>query len=392
MDKAGYPLVSVIIPAYNYARFLAAAIDSVRQQDYPHIEIIVIDDGSTDDTPLILSKISNITYIRQENQGLSAARNHGIQLAHGKYLQFLDADDLLGVTSIRKRVDFLEQNPDKSAVICRSAYFSVRPYPERYAFLNKEWRQPDPNHVDLALCYFNIAPPHAFLIRKSEVDKISLRFDPHLRACEDYDFWFRLAQRSGVPGVVRSCWVYYRQHKNSMSRSYVNQYQHDAELCKRVLALMDDSKKFFCARPMADYLFAMLAASLLTARRLWRVDRSSFDDFTSWHIMHLQRKLCEAQRESPPTAMAHLYLALSRLHLLRMWFRDHSLNWVDYDRLCDVLPSAKSYFVSAISRGVALVSLRTTARLLKFDVLYAALLLRSKLTRKRVDSKEPFYM
>ena len=391
-DEAGYPSVSVIIPVYNYARFVAAAIESVKQQDYPHIEIIVIDDGSTDDTAQILSKISDITYVRQENLGLSAARNHGIRLARGKYLQFLDADDLLGVTSIRKRVDFLEQNPDKSAVICRSAYFSDRAYSERFAVLHKEWRQPDPSHVDVALCYFNIAPPHAFLIRKSIVDAASLRFDPRLRACEDYDFWVRLAQISGVPGMVRSCWVYYRQHENSMSRSYVNQYRHDAELCRRVLGIIDASKKFFYTRPMADYLFAMLAASLLTARRLWSVDRSSFDDFTSRHIMPLQKKLCKAQRTAPPTAIAHLYLALSRLHLLRMWFLDHSLDWIDYDRLCDALPPAPSYFVSAISRGVALISLRTAARLLKFDMLYAALLLRSKLTRSRADPRKSFHM
>lgn len=373
---SSWPLVSVIIPAYNYGQFVLSAINSVKQQDYPHIEIIVVDDGSTDNTPQLLSNLSSIIYLHQENQGLSAARNQGIRLAKGKYLQFLDADDLLGSNSIGKRVAFLEQNPDKSAVICRSAFFHGQFYPQRLKFWHAEWRQPEADQVDLALYYFNIAPPHAFLVRKSVIEKTSLEFDTSLRACEDYDFWFRLAQVSGVPGMVRSCWVYYRQHENSMSRSYTNQYRHDAELCRRILANADNSKMWLGSRPPSDYLAAMFASSLLTARRLWYVDRLSYSDFLTGHVLKLQKKLEHAQREFPATVAAQIYLAQTRLILLKMWFRDCSVDQAVYDKLNKFFSSKKSFFASAIDIRVAL-PMRVVARLLKLDLHYACLMLLS---------------
>ncbi|MDZ4154531.1 glycosyltransferase family 2 protein, partial [Methylicorpusculum sp.] len=168
-------LVSVIIPTYNYGHFVLSTIDSVNKQDYPYIEIIVIDDGSTDNTQEILGSLPTIIYVRQENQGLSAARNHGINLAKGKYLQFLDADDLLGQSSIRKRVEYLEKNLYKNAVICRSTFFYNSILSENPLLRIHEWYQPESNSIDLALYYFNIAPPHAFLIRKSVIDEFSLK-------------------------------------------------------------------------------------------------------------------------------------------------------------------------------------------------------------------------
>lgn len=380
LEISNWPLVSVIIPAYNYGQFVLSAIDSVKRQDYPHIEIIVVDDGSTDNTPQLLSSLTSIIYVRQQNQGLSAARNHGIRLASGKYLQFLDADDLLGSTSIRKRVEFLEQNPDKSAVICRSAFFRGQVYPQCLTFWHTEWRQPEAGQVDLALYYFNIAPPHAFLVRKSVIDKNSLLFDTSLRACEDYDFWFRLAQVSGVPGMVQSCWVYYRQHENSMSRSYTNQYRHDAELCKRILANADSGRLWLGSRPPTDYLAAMFAASLLTARRLWYVDRLSYTDFLTGHVLRLQKKLEQAQREFPATIAAQIYLAQIRLILLKMWFRDYSIDRTLYDKLNNFFSYRKSFFASAIDIRAAL-PMRIVARLLKLDLHYACLMLLSSTTR-----------
>ena len=88
-------LVSVIIPCYNHARFLGEAIVSVIRQSYPHIEIIVVDDGSTDDTEQVITSYPNIQHIRQENLGVSRARNMGLSMSRGAYVLFLDADDRL---------------------------------------------------------------------------------------------------------------------------------------------------------------------------------------------------------------------------------------------------------------------------------------------------------
>jgi glycosyltransferase involved in cell wall biosynthesis len=105
--------VSVIIPAYNSAPYLQECIESVLNQTFKNLEIIVVDDGSTDDTPDILNKYSDtITWIRQENAGPSAARNRGLEIAKGKYLCFLDADDRYKPIRLEKLVTFLEDHPD----------------------------------------------------------------------------------------------------------------------------------------------------------------------------------------------------------------------------------------------------------------------------------------
>ena len=100
MDK---PLVSVIIPAYNRAHTVAESIDSVQQQTYPNIEVIVVDDGSTDDTQAVLGKYgTSIRNIRQENAGQVGARNRGIREARGDIITFLDSDDLLAADLLGK--------------------------------------------------------------------------------------------------------------------------------------------------------------------------------------------------------------------------------------------------------------------------------------------------
>jgi glycosyltransferase involved in cell wall biosynthesis len=122
--------VSVVIPCYNYAHFLPAAINSALRQTHHNIEVIVVDDGSVDDTAAVAARYGDrIRYIRQENQGLSAARNRGLQAAEGTLIQFLDADDVLGHTSVQERVAYLERYPDTSAVICRSCYFQDKTPP-----------------------------------------------------------------------------------------------------------------------------------------------------------------------------------------------------------------------------------------------------------------------
>ena len=94
-ERAGAALVSVVIPCYNQAHFLGEAIESVLAQTYPHREIVVVDDGSPDNTREVASRYPGVRYVRQENQGLAAARNTGLRHSSGSYLVFLDADDRL---------------------------------------------------------------------------------------------------------------------------------------------------------------------------------------------------------------------------------------------------------------------------------------------------------
>lgn len=106
-----YPLVSVIIPVYNSAKFLEETLQSVHDQTYPAIEIIVVDDGSTDDSAEIAQSYSGVNYTYQENQGVSVARNTGISKAGGEYIAFLDADDVWLPEKLLVQIDFMLKNP-----------------------------------------------------------------------------------------------------------------------------------------------------------------------------------------------------------------------------------------------------------------------------------------
>ena len=112
------PLVSIVIPTYNYANYLLTAITSCLQQTYKNLEIIVVDDGSTDNTRAILEEFSDrILYIYQNNQGVSSARNKGLELAKGSFITFLDADDALTTDSIERRVRILTEHEEVDFVI-----------------------------------------------------------------------------------------------------------------------------------------------------------------------------------------------------------------------------------------------------------------------------------
>lgn len=106
------PLVSIIIPAYNYARYLDKALTSCREQTYKHLEIIVIDDGSTDNTRDVVARFPEVVYLFQQNRGVSAARNNGLARATGAFIAFLDADDYLLPESVALRVELLKSHPD----------------------------------------------------------------------------------------------------------------------------------------------------------------------------------------------------------------------------------------------------------------------------------------
>ena len=117
-------LVSVIIPCYNQARFLAEAIESVLSQDYPGKEVIVVNDGSPDNEREVASRFEGrIVYLEQENKGVSGARNTGIRAARGDYIAFLDGDDVYLPHALKELVSYLDNNPDTALVCADSLLF-----------------------------------------------------------------------------------------------------------------------------------------------------------------------------------------------------------------------------------------------------------------------------
>jgi glycosyltransferase involved in cell wall biosynthesis len=117
----GHPLVSVLIPTYNRAQFLPEAIDSILAQSYPNIEIVVVDDGSTDGTPEVMARYAGkVIYQRQKNGGVASARNTTLRIAHGEFIAFLDSDDIAMPDRISMQMACMKQVPD--AVLCSSDF------------------------------------------------------------------------------------------------------------------------------------------------------------------------------------------------------------------------------------------------------------------------------
>ncbi|HEY0077452.1 MAG TPA: glycosyltransferase family A protein [Pyrinomonadaceae bacterium] len=197
------PLVSVIVPAYNYGRYLGQTLESLRRQTYSHWECIVVDDGSTDDTPQVVAsyaeKDARIKYYRQANQGLAASRNRGIKECGGEYVQFLDSDDLLEERKLELHVEHLERHTETSIVYGSVRYFRTdRPQERRYSMKedDRAWMPGvagQGREVLLPLIEACIMVVSAPLIRRATVEMVG-GFDARLYSVEDWDYWIRCAE------------------------------------------------------------------------------------------------------------------------------------------------------------------------------------------------------
>lgn len=208
------PRVSVIIPVYNGAPFLAEAIASVRAQNYPSLEILVVDDGSTDETAEVAASFgSQVRYFFQENRGPAAARNRGIKEASGDVMAFLDADDLWTPNRLEPLLTVLQIHPEVDIVMGHSRSFdNGQPVPLATRLDLASDSQPE------------IRPPFlAFLIgsalgRRSLFEHIG-GFDEALPFCEDID-WFMRAREEGVRiQVLKLVTLLYRVHTDSFTYS-----------------------------------------------------------------------------------------------------------------------------------------------------------------------------
>lgn len=228
-SKSSLPLVSVIIPSYNYGHFIGQALESVQAQTHQHWECIVVDDGSTDDTNEMVNryveKDNRIKYVYQKNQGLAAGRNTGIRNSSGKYLQFLDADDLIEPKKLEFQSACLEQHAEIDLVYGDVRYFTTEKMDERLHSMwgeDKPWmREVSGSGQDILriLVRSNIMVVNAPLIRRSVVDALGF-FDGTAWGVEDWDYWIRCAaqgklfQYQNMEGTL----ALVRSHPTSMSK------------------------------------------------------------------------------------------------------------------------------------------------------------------------------
>jgi glycosyltransferase involved in cell wall biosynthesis len=201
--------VSAIIPTYNYGRFLREAIDSTLAQTYPALEVIVVDDGSTDDTPQILASYGDrIRAIRQENLGVGAARNTGIAAAQGEYLAFLDSDDIWRPRKLECDVARFTADPGVGMVHCGAETFDNTGKTISVSLGGLEgWVAPDLLRLDREVI---AAPGSGMTVRQSIAEELG-GYDPRLQPSEDWDFCYRVACRYRV-GFVPEVLVRYRLH------------------------------------------------------------------------------------------------------------------------------------------------------------------------------------
>lgn len=208
------PLLSVVIPVFNGAAFVGAAIESVLGQAFHDWELIVVDDGSTDDTAAVVSRFTDprIRCIHQHNQGLSTARNKGIGATTGEWLGFLDADDLWLPAFGSRMLEAALAAPDAGVICCGWQYIDVAGRPQGPA------RTPSPNSLPIGqLLKRNAFPVMAAIVRRRCLETIGL-FDLNMPAVGDWDLWLRLALAGYRFVCLQDILAAYRQTPGSMSR------------------------------------------------------------------------------------------------------------------------------------------------------------------------------
>jgi glycosyltransferase involved in cell wall biosynthesis len=218
------PRVSVVIPTYNGERFLAETLRAVLAQTLERTELIVVDDGSTDGSfAIAAAEAPHARRVRQPNAGVSAARNHGLRLANGEFVVFLDQDDIWHPQMLERQVAWLDAHPEHDVAVCRYQHWHPQSH-GGYEPAEQLWpplqEGADPeftgwvHHQFLLDCW---ALTSGTLMRREAVLAVG-GFDEALPYSEDWDLWIRLAQRSRF---ARLQWptVLYRHHPVQGSRT-----------------------------------------------------------------------------------------------------------------------------------------------------------------------------
>jgi glycosyltransferase involved in cell wall biosynthesis len=237
VDQVNPPLVSIIVPCYNYGNLLSETLNNILEQSYENWECIIVDDGSTDNTSSVAKEFvdnhNQFRYVFQINAGLSAARNTGLQHSKGDFIQLLDADDFIESNKLLSQIKVFFEHPDSDIVYSEVRYFSSEQKTLRRFSMNEidnPWMpkvdSSNPQLLMNTLIDLNICVVNAPLIRKSVFDRIGL-FNTKLIAVEDWEFWcrcafqkvnFRFDNSLGTQALVRF-------HEGSMSKNMKRMFE-----------------------------------------------------------------------------------------------------------------------------------------------------------------------
>ncbi len=275
------PNVSVIIPTYNRADLIVEAIHSVLAQTYQDLELIVVDDGSTDGTreavaPYVQRSNGRVRYVYQENQGLSAARNTGCRLARGQYLAFLDSDDLWKPEKLAVQVPVLDADPTVGLVSSMAETIDAR----NTRVLGRKPKHPAGTTLREMVTQ-GTQPPSSFVVRREAIEGIGC-FDPEIRrGFEDVDLCFRLARRWKFV-CLNDVLIRYRMHESNLTWDPIGTYEGCVQTYRKLLAAPGGGIPRVAARRMLAKYRYLLGATLRRRGALRQARAELTEAFRLW--------------------------------------------------------------------------------------------------------------
>jgi glycosyltransferase involved in cell wall biosynthesis len=297
------PEVSVIIPTYRHSRTVLESLDSVFTQSFSDVEVIVVNDGSPDDTAKVLQPLvdsGKIKYIEQANQGQSAARNRGLREASGEFIAFLDDDDLWPADKLSWQIEYLNAYPSVVAVGGACQRFSNSGVVEEP--IGYDEGRITPTLVTHGNPFIS---PGQTLIRAAELNELG-GFDESLWGLDDMDLWFRLALKWRVERVSRLA-LLYRLHGMNASKDSVRMYQSCCRMVRKHLRLLPRKERKRIGQSYYSWIHNYLGCQIAFSYGLRAIGRKPF-----------------GETHSPPWRKLPTFLiaALSSFSLARLTFRD----------------------------------------------------------------------
>ncbi len=228
------PTCSIIVPCYNSSKYLPACLDSLLRQTYVDFEVVIIDDGSTDDTDNVIKPYLNdsrMKYIKQQNAGPAKARNKGIKSAEGNFIAFLDSDDLWKATKLEKQMQLFA---DSSVGVIYSTARYINDLGQDVCSLNRmEYLKPREGKVTDFLFVDNFVPFSSVVIRRECLDKAGL-FDEELGSSEDWDLLLRISVFFEFRYIDEPL-LYYRLHSNQVSRDTEKRFLYNEKIREKFI-------------------------------------------------------------------------------------------------------------------------------------------------------------
>jgi len=305
------PRVSVIIPSYNCARYLRRAIDSASEQTYKDYEIVLVDDGSTDDTKdVVMQYGQKVTYLYQQNQGLSAARNQGISKASGELLAYLDADDMWYPEKLERQVAFLDAHPECGIVHSEMSIINEQDEVLHVRFYEETQRSVPQGYCMQQLLMRCHIQPVTVVERRNLFDLVG-GFDKRLLVAQDYLHWIMIAAEGQAVGYLAEPLGKYRWRAGSLIGNQPRLLEDYVRICDILL-----HEKPIASRHGDDCADILRSRLYLVQRELAYLDRIHGRSESA------KRRLANLIKESP--GQFELYVDLVKAYLPASLSRSHT--------------------------------------------------------------------